>query len=209
MDEAQVRLARSHFYGALTYVDACVGVLLDGLRARGRLQNTVILVHGDHGDFLGEHGLSRKCAAFYDCLVQVPLIAYGLPGMAPGTRSDLQVEAVDFLPTLLAVAGLPAPPRINGRNQLEIIAGRANARDSTYAEVGSRMPLAPGGARAALRDALDGISYDVPLQDLPLVESGTFFLSRGWMIRTPKWKYAYYVDDTPEFYDDRLRSISG
>jgi arylsulfatase len=201
MDETQMRLARSLFYGALTYVDACLGVLFDALEAQDRLKNTVILIHGDHGDFLGEHGLSRKCAAFYDCLVQVPLITYGLPGFTPGTRSDLQVEGVDFLPTLLAVAGVASPPRINGINQLDVIAGRTAPRDSTYAEVGSRMPLPSGGVRAALRDALDGVSYDTPLAQLPLVESGTFFLSRGRMIRTPEWKYAHYVDDIPELYD--------
>ncbi len=54
---------------------------------------------------------------------------------------------------------------------------------------------------------LAGVSRDEPLENLPLVESGTFFLSRGRMIRTQDWKYAHYVGDKPELYD--LRSDPG
>jgi arylsulfatase A-like enzyme len=66
------------------------------------------------------------------------------------------------------------------------------------------MPLRPGALAEALRDAEAGVSYDdQSLESLPLVESGTFFLSRGRMVRTPEWKYAHYVDDVPELYDLR------
>lgn len=201
MGDDQKRMAASLYYGTLTYIDVCLGTLFDALRDDGALDETVVVVHGDHGEFLGEHGLSRKCAAFYDCLVQSPLVLRGVPELPTGARSDLQVELVDLFPTLLQVAGVAAPPRINGRSILEALAGRVPARDSTYAEVGSRQALPPGEPRAALRDALAGVSYDRPLQELPLVESGTFFLSRGRMIRTPDWKYCHYVDDTPELYD--------
>ncbi|MBI3970190.1 MAG: sulfatase-like hydrolase/transferase [Chloroflexi bacterium] len=203
MDDAQVRMATALYNGALTYIDDCLGVLFDALRAQGRLDDTVILVSGDHGEFLGEHGLSRKCAAFYDCLVQVPLLVRGLPGAAPGTRYALPVELVDIFPTLLAVAGSAAPPRVHGQDLATTLAGRIPPREASFCEVGSRQPLAPGALQAALRDALAGVSYDRPLEELPLVESGTFFLSRGRMIRTPEWKYAHYVDDTPELYNLR------
>jgi arylsulfatase A-like enzyme len=214
MDEAQRRMAASLYYQALRYVDDCLGVLLDALRQDGQLDETLVVVHGDHGEFLGEHGLSRKMAAFYDCLVQSPLLVRGLPGLKAGSRSDLQVELVDLFPTLLEVAGVSIPPRINGRSLLAVLDGREPARDATYCEVGSRQPRPAGGPRAALRDALAGRSYNRPLQDLPLVESGTFFLSQGRMIRTPDWKYAHYVDDTPELYDLRndpgeLRNLAG
>lgn len=203
MDDTQLRMASALYYGALTYIDHCLGILFDALRAQGRLDKMVVLVFGDHGEFLGEHGLSRKCAAFYDCLVQVPLLGRGLPGAPPGTRSDLLAELVDLFPTLLGLAGLPVPPHVHGRSVPGMLAGRVPRRTSTYCEVGSRQPLPPGGPRAALADALAAVSYDRPLEELPLVESGTFFLSRGRMLRTPEWKYAHYVDDTGELYDLR------
>ncbi|MGH2350283.1 MAG: sulfatase-like hydrolase/transferase [Chloroflexota bacterium] len=202
MDEAQTRMAAAPYFGALAYVDYCLGMVFEALRADGRLDGTVIVVHGDHGEFLGEHGLSRKCAAFYDCLVQVPLLAHGAPALPVG-RSEAPVELVDLFPTVLQAAGVGVPPRINGRSLLDVASGRAPAREDTYAEVSSRQPRPHGGPRAALRDAVAGVSYDRPLQELPLVESGTFFLSRGRMLRTPEWKYAHYVDDTPELYDLR------
>ena len=48
---------------------------------------------------------------------------------------------------------------------------------------------------------LAGRNRDEAVADMPLVESGTFFLSRGRMIRTDRWKYAHYADDLPELYD--------
>ena len=202
MDEAQTRMAMALYYGALAYVDDCLGRLFDALRDDGRLENTVVVVHADHGEFLGEHGMSRKCAAFYDCLVQVPLIVHGIPDLPTGS-SEAPVELVDLFPTLLQAAGLDAPAHINGQSLIDVAAGRTPAREDSYAEVGSLQPLPPGGPRAALQDALAGVSYDAPLSELPLVESGTFFLSRGRMIRTPEWKYAHYVDDISELYDLR------
>ena len=146
--------------------------------------------------------MSRKCAAFYDCLVQVPLIVHGVPEL-PAGWSEAPVELVDLFPTLLQAAGVEAPTHINGRSLVDVAAGRIAPRKDSYSEVGSLQPLPPGGARAALQDALAGVSYDRPLQELPLVESGTFFLSRGRMIRTPEWKYTHYVDDIHELYDLR------
>jgi arylsulfatase len=203
MDEDQVRMAASLYFGAVAYLDDCLGRLFDEMRGDGLLDETVVIVHGDHGEFLGEHGLSRKCAAFYDCLVQSPLVIRGLPGVPAGTRSDIQVELIDLFPTLLQLASVPVPPQTNGQSILDVLTGQTPARDCTYAEVGSRQPRPSGGARAALRDALAGISDDRPLEELPLVESGTFFLSQGRMIRTPEWKYCHYVDDRPELYDLR------
>ena len=202
MDEAQTRMAAALYYGALAYVDDCLGMLFEALRAEGRLEETVVVVHADHGEFLGEHGLSRKCAAFYDCLVRVPLIVHGIPEL-PAGGSEAPVELVDVFPTLLQAAGVEVPEQISGRSLTDVAAGRAAAREDSYAEVGSLQPLPAGGVRAALRDALDGVSYDRPQEQLPLVESGTFFLSRGRMIRTPEWKYAHYVDDAAELYDLR------
>jgi arylsulfatase A-like enzyme len=132
----------------------------------------------------------------------VPLVVHGVPHLGAGA-SETPAELVDLFPTLLQVAGVEVPARVNGRSLLDVAAGRSPAREDSYAEVGSRQPRPPGGPRAALRDALAGISYDRPLPDLPLVESGTFFLSQGRMVRTPDWKYAHYVDDSPELYDLR------
>ena len=69
--------------------------------------------------------------------------------------------------------------------------------------MGSRQPLPEGGPEAELAALKAGVSREEPIDELPLVESGTFFLSRGRMVRTEDWKYAHYVNDRPELYDLR------
>ena len=157
----------------------------------------------------------RQSTAYYhgmvsyvdDCLVQVPLIVHGLPGADEGEVLPLLIEQTDVYPTILQRAGIAAPGGIQGRSISDVLTGSASARESTYAEVGSSQPLPPGGSKAELGALLAGVSRDEPLENLPLVESGTFFLSRGRMIRTQDWKYAHYVGDKPELYD--LRSDPG
>ena len=84
---------------------------------------------------------------------------------------------------------------------MPVLRGETPPRQSTYAEVGSNQPLPPGGPRAELDLLLAGVSREGDISKLPLVESGTFFLSRGRMIRNGRWKYAHYVEDRPELYD--------
>ncbi len=207
MDDAQLRQSTAYYHGMVSYVDDCLGHLFDGMRDLGRWDDATIFATGDHGEYLGEHGLIRKSAAFYDCLVQVPLIVHGLPGADAGEVLPLLIEQTDVYPTILQRAGIAAPGGIQGRSISDVLTGSAPARESTYAEVGSSQPLPPGGSKAELAALLAGVSRDEPLENLPLVESGTFFLSRGRMIRTQDWKYAHYVGDKPELYD--LRSDPG
>ncbi len=214
MDEAQLRQAMGLYYGMLTYVDDCLGALFDGLKRTGRWENTVIVATGDHGEYMGEHGLVRKSAAFYDCLVQVPLIIRGLPGIPPGGEPPVQLEQIDIFPTLLEVAGVAAPAGIQGRSLMPALRGEACGRECTYAEVGSSEPLPAGGPRAELAALKAGANREEDLSELPLVESGSFYLSRGRMIRSGRWKYAHYSDDRPELYDLsadpwELRNLAG
>lgn len=55
--EEQIRRARRAYYGAVSYVDDCIGQLLRTLKKCGLAENTVIVFSGDHGDMLGERGL--------------------------------------------------------------------------------------------------------------------------------------------------------
>lgn len=204
MDDAQLRQAMAYYYGMLSYLDDCLGIFFEGLKNLERWNGAVIAATGDHGEYLGEHGLIRKTAAFYDCLVQVPLIVRGLPGTHEGETVTLQTEQIDLYPTLLQSAGVAIPPGVQGRSIADVIAGTVPERDCTYAEVGSRQPLPAGGPEAELAALKAGVSREEPLDELPLVESGTFFLSRGRMVRTENWKYAHYVNDRAELYDLRV-----
>ncbi|MDP2305562.1 MAG: sulfatase [Pseudomonadota bacterium] len=107
-------LIRRVYDGAVSYVDVQFGLLLARLEARGRLDDTVIVVMGDHGEALGEDGLFHRCCSLDDGLTRVPLLIR-LPGAeGGGQRVEAMVELVDIMPTLLELAGATPPAGIRG-----------------------------------------------------------------------------------------------
>jgi choline-sulfatase len=96
----------------IAYVDAQVGRLLDALERDGRLQNTVVVVVGDHGEMLGEHGEQQHGFFIYEAATRVPLIIAG-PGVPARVVSD-QVRIVDVMPTALALLGVETPAAVQG-----------------------------------------------------------------------------------------------
>ncbi|MCR9197610.1 MAG: sulfatase [Planctomycetaceae bacterium] len=112
------KLARTlmHAYLAcVSYIDAQLGLMIDALQQQGVLDNTIIVVWGDHGWHLGDMGVWGK-ATNYEIATRVPLIIHA-PGMqASGRRSDALVELVDIYPTLCELAGVPLPAHLEGHS---------------------------------------------------------------------------------------------
>jgi arylsulfatase len=101
---------RDLYDGQVAYVDRQVGRLLDAVASRGLLARTLVVLVADHGENLGEHGISFRHVGLYDTTTHVPLVIRW-PGEAPhGRRIRGLVQTIDLFPTLLAAAGLPAPP---------------------------------------------------------------------------------------------------
>ena len=111
---------RSHFpatmHGAydaeVAATDAQVGRLLDALAKSGRLSRTLVIVVGDHGEMLGEHGEQQHGFFIYDAAVRIPLIIAG-PEVPVRQVAD-QVRIVDVMPTALDFLGVPAPKDVQG-----------------------------------------------------------------------------------------------
>ncbi len=93
-------------------VDSLVGRLLDALEQDGRLRETLIVVVGDHGEMLGEHGEQTHGFFIYDAAVRIPLIVAG-PGVPAREIAD-QVRIVDVMPTVLELVSVPAPAPVQG-----------------------------------------------------------------------------------------------
>lgn len=103
------------YYAATSYMDAQLGRVLDALDASGQAERTIIVLWGDHGWHLGDHGMWCKHTN-YEQAARIPLVVVA-PGVGkPGTRSGALVESVDVLPTLCELAGLPAPEGLDGRS---------------------------------------------------------------------------------------------
>ena len=108
---AHAREARRAYLASTAFVDAQVGRVLAKLTELGLDRNTIVLLTGDHGYQLGEHGLWAKQTLFEEG-TRVPLIV-SAPGIRPGVSKGL-VEQVDIFPTLAGLAGLPVPATVQG-----------------------------------------------------------------------------------------------
>jgi arylsulfatase A-like enzyme len=100
------------YYASVSYVDAQIGVLIKGLTELGLRENTVIVLVGDHGWSLSEHGLWAKHSNF-EVALQVPLIISDsrLPNAA---RTNSIAELVDIYPTLCELTAGESPTHLQG-----------------------------------------------------------------------------------------------
>lgn len=113
LSETQKRTLIHGYYAAMSYADACIGRVLDALESSDLADNTIVVVWGDHGYHLGDHGVWGKHTNF-ELAARIPLMV-AVPGKSASVTAAL-VETVDIYPTLTALAGLPAPQGLDGRS---------------------------------------------------------------------------------------------
>ena len=113
LSQENARRLKHGYYASVSFVDACFGKLVNGLAELGLDKNTIVVVWGDHGWKLGEHGSWCK-QSNYDIDVRVPLLMR-VPGLSSaGGRCNRLVELVDLFPTLCEVAGVDIPDNMEG-----------------------------------------------------------------------------------------------
>src|SRR5882762_965366 len=120
--------------GEIAFADEQVGRLLRFLKDKGLYQNTVIVLSGDHGESLGEHGEKTHGFFIYNATMHVPLIIH-LPGKSAAQVVESIVSLVDLMPTVLQAAGLNIPSQVQGRSLLPLMVRRkAEESRNLYAE---------------------------------------------------------------------------
>lgn len=102
------------YYAAMSFMDAQVGRVLDELEALGLRQNTIVVLWGDHGWHLGDHGIWCKHTN-YEQAARIPLLV-SLPGQKAGVKTAAFAESVDIFPTLCEIAGIEVPKDLDGRS---------------------------------------------------------------------------------------------
>lgn len=107
------------YYRLIEGLDSCVGKILHELQSRGLADNTVVIFTSDNGLFAGEHGFSGKWFMHEESL-RVPLIIYDprVPATQRGQTAAGIALNIDIAPTVLSLAGLPAPATMQGKNLL-------------------------------------------------------------------------------------------
>ncbi|MDN3202920.1 sulfatase [Algoriphagus sediminis] len=117
-DSAFADEVRKHYAAAISYADAQLGKILKALEDSGEAENTVIILWGDHGWHLGEHGIWGKHSLFDESLRSPLIILY--PEMnRRGAKSDAFVETVDLFPTLCELSGIETPDFVQGVSLVE------------------------------------------------------------------------------------------
>ncbi len=111
------------YWGTILSVDDSMGRLVELLRQRGELDNTVILFMGDNGLLEGEHGMVDK-RTMHEASIRVPLVIR-YPGLAGGAakRVPEQVLTVDIAPTICELAGAQPLADVHGRSMVKMLDG--------------------------------------------------------------------------------------
>jgi len=106
------------YLACVSFSDNQVGRVLDALNKSPYRDNTIVVLWSDHGYHMGEKNTFQK-QSLWERSTHVPLIIAG-PGVDPGLRCDRVVNLLDLYPTLVAMCGLPANPKNEGRSLIPL-----------------------------------------------------------------------------------------
>lgn len=136
-----IKLFHARYFELLEETDHQIGRVLDALDELGLADNTLVVFTADHGEMLGDHGLTQKFLP-YQGSIRVPMVMR-LPGVIrPGTLVDHPVNTVDIFATIFDYLGLPCPPQ-DGMSLRPLIEGRRHGiPDCTFSEMGRDEGLA-------------------------------------------------------------------
>lgn len=148
-DAAKDRAATAHLLNAVMRLDAGVGLLLEELEAAGFAENTIVVFVGDNGT-----AMPRGKTWSYEWGVRVPMLVRWPGQTRPGQARKEPVSLLDVAPTLLAVAGVQAPPLLAGAPLQPLLRGEAttNWREFLFTEMNFHEPQMFRGQRS-VRDA--------------------------------------------------------
>jgi len=117
------RWADDAYSGEVAFADHCVGQVLDELARLRLADSTLVVITGDHGEMLGEHGELTHGFFIYESALKVPLV-FRVPGAKGAPRQvDEPVSLIDIVPTVAALLGIPVPKEAQGRDLSPLLAG--------------------------------------------------------------------------------------
>ncbi len=111
--------------GEIRFTDDVLKRVLDSLRAKGMLENTLVIVTADHGEEFFEHGTKGHQKTLFDEVVKIPLVLHWAGTLEGGRVVSDQVRIVDVMPSVLAAAGVREKPTMAGRDILPLARGQS------------------------------------------------------------------------------------
>ncbi|KTR03191.1 hypothetical protein NS365_19315 [Aureimonas ureilytica] len=183
-DERLARRLRATYAGLVAEVDHHLGRIVAALKAAGRWDRTLIVLSGDHGEQLFDHGLLGKLG-YFDQSAHIPLILRDPrpeADAARGRRIRDFSQSIDILPTILDLVGVAPSPNVDGRSLLPFCRGERpeNWRDAAHWSFDFRDP-----ARGQTQNA-----FALPANRLSL-----------HVVRTERFKYVHFAGLPPVLFD--------
>lgn len=123
------RVLKARYYGEISYIDHCLGRVLDALDRNGRAENTLICFFADHGDHLGDHRAWQK-EGYFEASCRVPFLLSWPARLAAGVRRADLVSLADLFGIATAAAG--APELREGVDVLGTLVERAEPRSELF-----------------------------------------------------------------------------
>nr|WP_294897618.1 sulfatase [uncultured Pedobacter sp.] len=122
-----------NYYRLITGIDDAIGRMTEKLKKLGIADNTVIIVMGDNGMFLGEHGMEGKWWG-YEESVRVPLLIYNpnTPDSIKQYKAPQMALNIDIAPTILAMAGVKAPKKMQGVDLFSMLENKIPERKDFF-----------------------------------------------------------------------------
>jgi len=118
---------RDLYAAEVSYVDYCMGRLMEAMKKMKLLDDTIVVFTTDHGTHLGELGYVQKQAALLNSLVMhLPLFIRHPERSTAGKRVGELVSAVDFCPTFCHMLGIDDQDQMDGRNAWDLVTGKVD-----------------------------------------------------------------------------------
>ncbi len=126
VDDLRARCCKARYYGEITYIDWCLGRLLDAVEARPDADNTLIAFFSDHGEHLGDHGHWQK-ESYFEASTHIPMLVSWPARLQAGATCDELVGLHDLFAIATAASG-DCETR-DGHDVLGMLAGTVPPRD--------------------------------------------------------------------------------
>jgi iduronate 2-sulfatase len=155
------------YYACISYTDEQVGILIDEIERLGLKEETIVVLIGDHGYQLTDHGMWSKGTNFHEA-IHSPLIV-SVPGLKESRQTSELLEFVDIYPSLAELCGLNVPNHIQGMSFAPIIKGNFkdyNSKKAAFSRVGDGETIISEKYIYTEWINEDGLAYEKMLFDL-------------------------------------------
>lgn len=129
----------AQYDGAIAYMDACIQTIFNALEARGILDETIVIINGDHGETLYDHECYFDHHGIYDNVLYVPLIIRYPAKVPAGKRVTGYNQHKDLMPTVMELLGInenkikwPSEKRFDGRSLMPLVNGEVASYESEF-----------------------------------------------------------------------------